>query len=409
MVLFFGILFSSICYAKTNNEFLKLREGFSTSIITSHKTNDELVEPPSKLLSIVKYDTKLGKMSAYLSKPQNPNKKYPAIIWITGGFPSGGAGSSVWENRPAENDQSAKSFWQNNIVSMYPSFRGTFGNPGQQEGFYGEVDDVLSALEYLLKLDYVDPNEIYLGGHSTGGTLALLVAAATDKFKSIFSFGPVADPANYGAEQQFHDPNESTENYLRAPINFLTYIKSPTYVIEGEVDGNLDSLKRLKNSSSGNIITYISIKNGNHFDILYPINRLIAKNISNSKELVVTQISAQQAFDDIDVSAREVDDLQVLAKLRESGTPLNTIIEGHYYLASMEESALKKVIPRIKNIGFSPESILKKISSDGTEYYLLVAKLKFSPLDLKATFENSKKIQDVASKQGVYYQGWYYH
>ena len=42
------------------------------------------------------------------------------------------------------------------------------------------------------------------------------------------------------------------------------------------------------------------------------------------------------------------------------------------------------------------------------EYYSLVAKLKFSPLDLKATFANSKKIHDLASEQEVYYQGWHY-
>ena len=53
--------------------------------------------------------------------------------------------------------------------------------------------------------DYVDPDQIYLGGHSTGGTLALLVAESTDRFRAIFSFGPVANMRNYGTDILFFD------------------------------------------------------------------------------------------------------------------------------------------------------------------------------------------------------------
>ena len=62
------------------------------------------------------------------------------------------------------------------IVMMYPSLRGGNDNPGRREGFLGEVDDILAAAEYLARESYVDPGRIYLGGHSTGGTLAMLAA-----------------------------------------------------------------------------------------------------------------------------------------------------------------------------------------------------------------------------------------
>ncbi len=61
---------------------------------------------------------------------------------------------------------------------MYPSLRGAHDNPGQPEGLFGEVDDMLAAITYARKLDYVDPERVYLVGHSTGATLALLTAAA---------------------------------------------------------------------------------------------------------------------------------------------------------------------------------------------------------------------------------------
>ena len=76
---------------------------------------------------------------------------------------------------------------------MFPSLRGGNDNPGKKEGFLGEVNDVLAASEFLSRQEYVDPDRIYLGGHSTGGTLALLVAASTDKYRAVFSFGPNDD------------------------------------------------------------------------------------------------------------------------------------------------------------------------------------------------------------------------
>jgi dipeptidyl aminopeptidase/acylaminoacyl peptidase len=58
--------------------------------------------------------------------------------------------------------------------------RGGNDNPGRREGFLGEVDDVLAAADHLSKLPHIDPTQIYLGGHSTGGTLALLVAECSN-------------------------------------------------------------------------------------------------------------------------------------------------------------------------------------------------------------------------------------
>ena len=37
---------------------------------------------------------------------------------------------------------------------------------------------------FLAAQPYVDPARIYLGGHSTGGTLALLVAECSETFRA---------------------------------------------------------------------------------------------------------------------------------------------------------------------------------------------------------------------------------
>ena len=212
---------------------MEARKGFSTKLIRQKRDADPMPKPPPSLFTLVKYSTSLGPMSAMLGKPRKAGVKHPAIIWITGGFPAGGIGKDAWEPCASSNDQSAKVYRQANLIMMYPALRGSFGNPGFQETLYGEVDDVLAALKYLKTVAYVDPERIYLGGHSTGGTLALLVAEATDGFRAVFSFGPAENPALYGAANLTYNPFRANENRLRSPIHFLGGIKSPTYVIEG--------------------------------------------------------------------------------------------------------------------------------------------------------------------------------
>ena len=80
---------------------------------------------------------------------------------------------------------------------MFPALRGGNDNPGIKEGFLGEVDDVLAAAALLRRQPYVDPDRIYLGGHSTGGTMVLIVAELSDRFRAIFSFGPADDVRGY--------------------------------------------------------------------------------------------------------------------------------------------------------------------------------------------------------------------
>lgn len=87
---------------------------------------------------------------------------------------------------------------------MSPSLRGGNTNPGVKEGFLGEVDDVLAAANYFEKQKYVDPKRIYLGGHSTGGTLVLLVSEGSPRFRAVFSFGPAGDVSGWRGRSQGH-------------------------------------------------------------------------------------------------------------------------------------------------------------------------------------------------------------
>ena len=258
---------------------LDARASHKTKLVRIAANSDPLEEPPRQLFKIVKYKSPVGAISAYLGADPEGDGKHPAIIWITGGIPPGGIGSSAWRREPSENDQSAKCYRQAGMVMMYPTLRGSFGNPGNQESFYGEVDDILAAADYLAKVPYVDPERIYLGGHSTGGTLALLVAAATDRFKAIFSFGPVESPSLYSPGNLTYDPEERTENRLRSPIHFLGAIQSPTFVIEG-TGGYIEPFRKLQLACKNPKVVFLPVGDADHFKVLGPSNNVIAEKIA---------------------------------------------------------------------------------------------------------------------------------
>jgi acetyl esterase/lipase len=254
------------------------RRGFKTKLDQRPSQKTPVPDPPSQLFRTVRYDSSVGKLAAYLTPDPKDGKKRPAIVWITGGD-CNSIDEGCWQEGPPANDQSANAFRKAGIVMMFPSLRGGNDNPGLKEGFLGEVDDVLAAADYLRKQDGVDPDRVYLGGHSTGGTLALLVSECSDRFRAVFSFGPADDVAGYGPEYLPFDTSNRREIELRSPGRWLATIKGPTFVFEGTVQGNLASLQAMARSSTNANVHFVPARGANHFSILAPTTRLIAGKI----------------------------------------------------------------------------------------------------------------------------------
>ena len=221
-------------------------------------------------------------------------------MWIFGGFDNG-IGETAWENQPARNDQSASAFRKAGIIMMYPSLRGGNSNPGFKEGFLGEVDDVLATVDYLASQNFVDPARIYLGGHSTGGTLVLLAAACSDRFRAVFSFGPAHDASAYGLDQVPFDVTNVKERQLRAPIEWLHSIKNQVFVFEGASEGgNIAALNLLSRTNRNPLLNCFPVAGADHFSILAPTTRLIAQKVvadtDATKPITFTQAELNRLF-----------------------------------------------------------------------------------------------------------------
>ena len=150
-------------------------KNFKTKIVDGQKTEfvpdgKPGIPPKNSKFSLVNYPSKLGEMPMYITAKENNGKKYPAIIYLNGGF--GGIGDSKFdwdEESPKNNYQGADAFKRDDFVLAIPTVRGENANPGKYEMFYGEIEDLEEARKYVASLPYVDPNRIYLVKYRIAG------------------------------------------------------------------------------------------------------------------------------------------------------------------------------------------------------------------------------------------------
>ena len=135
--------------------------------------------------------------------------------------------------------QGAQAFRDAGFIVMIPVLRGEEGQPGNCTRFYDEVDDVASAAEYLRSQPYIKGDELYLAGHSTGGTLTLVTAMANPSFRAAASFSGSPDAVRYtrhtlaiGGEVPF-DYTDPMELQVRLPKVYAASFKCPVRIYYG--------------------------------------------------------------------------------------------------------------------------------------------------------------------------------
>lgn len=261
---------------------LKAREAHETRVRDGGGPYEPHVPPSDGPYELVRYQAEPGDLRAYLTRDPGDGQRHPAVLWIEGGF--GGPSRAVWTQGPRENDQSAVALQSAGFVVMAPSFRGELDNPGRGESWYGETRDLLAALEHLRGLSYVDPERVYLMGHSTGGTHVLLAAVATDQFRAAFAFGGRADlapaMADGGYEEQLFDPTDATEVRLRSAVHWAGHIERPVHAFEGEDGYHTDFVNMAMYArAAGKPMEAHVVPAGDHFTILAPMKELLVQQM----------------------------------------------------------------------------------------------------------------------------------
>jgi dipeptidyl aminopeptidase/acylaminoacyl peptidase len=205
---------------------------------------EDMVEP-----FLIHYPSKDGKwqISAFVYVPFNAEKngKNAAVVYIHGG----------------PTDQTINSFSRSiqylvnqGFFVIAPNYRGSTGYGKEFEDANrfdmggGDLEDVISAAEWIKKTGFIDPKKVAVMGGSYGGYLTMM---AVTKAPDLWAAGvPIVPFVNWFTEIENEDPllreydmttmgdpmKDKARLQERSPINFVAQIKAPLLLLAGGND-----------------------------------------------------------------------------------------------------------------------------------------------------------------------------
>ncbi len=182
----------------------------------------------------------------YLTPPGfDPGRKYPLILEIHGG-PSlayGPGFSAEFQRYAAEG-----------YVVFFDNHRGSTGY-GEKfsmllDNKYSSVDDFTdhdSGVDEMLKLGFIDENNLFITGGSAGGIAAAYAIGLTNRFNAAGVIKPItnwlskslyADSSTGQLQNQFpgYPWDHVEEFWKRSPMSLVGNVKTPTLLMTGEED-----------------------------------------------------------------------------------------------------------------------------------------------------------------------------
>lgn len=183
-------------------------------------------EKPPVGVKEVDYASGELRLKGWLSSPVSSDKKRPAVVFLHGGWSFGGGD---WED--------AQPFAEAGFVLFMPMLRAENGNPGVYESFLGEADDAVAAGRFVASLPGVDPDNVFVAGHSVGGVLTCLVAMLPSPYKAASALDGYVDMEDWAAgSPAAHVPYDRTnpaEVRIRNPMAFAKSIRCPLRLYAG--------------------------------------------------------------------------------------------------------------------------------------------------------------------------------
>ena len=212
-------------FPEQTQDYADARKGFKTTLTATGpapQTFDPLDAPPGA--KEVAYISGTLKLKAWVDKDERGPPR-PAVLFLHGGF---ALAEEDWDQ--------CEPFRAAGFVTMVPAWRGENGQPGSYTMFYDEVDDVLAALDALAAMPGVNPDRIFVAGHSAGGTLAMLAAMTSKRFKGCASFSGSPDQVAFVRTDPHlapFDTNDRRELEMRSPLAFPKSFKCPARLYWG--------------------------------------------------------------------------------------------------------------------------------------------------------------------------------
>ncbi|WP_250995862.1 alpha/beta hydrolase family protein [Agrobacterium vitis] len=245
-----------------HHDYMKMRERFRTRLLQKGPAPDkyEPLTAPAGANRIFYRSGRGGELTlaAWVSTYKRERKLKPAVLFLHGGY---AMGAGQWEP--------LKGYADAGYVVMMPSMRGENGLMGIFSGFYDEVDDVLAAADRLSHLPGVDRERVFLAGHSIGGTLAMLPAMSTHRFRAAV---PISGNPNafrffkrYPEDIRFDD-SRPHEFEVRSAVCYAHSFKCPIKLLHAETETSFEDNAALliKRARAANAIISSEEVEGNH-------------------------------------------------------------------------------------------------------------------------------------------------
>jgi dipeptidyl aminopeptidase/acylaminoacyl peptidase len=189
------------------------------------------------------------RLQGWLLYPRDytPARRYPMVVSVHGGPAS--EARVHWPN--AAYDMSVLS--AQGYFVFFPNPRGSYG---QGEAFTranvkdfggGDLRDILTGVDHVVKTMPVDDQRIGLTGWSYGGFMTMFAVTQTTRFRAAVAGAGIANWQSYYGQNSidqwlipyfgasvYDDPAVYAKS---SPITFIKRIKTPTLVVVGERDG----------------------------------------------------------------------------------------------------------------------------------------------------------------------------
>ncbi|WP_339266028.1 alpha/beta fold hydrolase [Paenibacillus sp. FSL K6-1330] len=188
--------------------------------------------------------TVVGTLACSLNKDTVPEgsfrstePKLPLVLYCRGGIGRVGAVRLKW----------VEEFAAQGYAVFAPAYRGNESSEGRDEFGGADTMDVISAIEWLSRISWIDNKRIHLLGFSRGAINAAVAAALSSHVSKMILWSGVSDLAQTYEERIDlrrmmkriigGTPTKFPERYLlRSPIHYADRIRCPVLIVHGTRD-----------------------------------------------------------------------------------------------------------------------------------------------------------------------------
>lgn len=151
------------------------------------------------------------------------------------------------------------------IIEAYDSFRAAEAG----------VANARMAIDYALaKIPQVDPERLYVAGHSSAATLALLVAEREPRVKACAAYAPVTDVERHLGKEAVEQLSvlDGFREFVRenSPLKHAGALRVPLFLFSADDDSTVPPEQSARFAEAvrktNPDVTYVRAKSGNHYD-----------------------------------------------------------------------------------------------------------------------------------------------